>query len=325
MNKPLSSSVLTWLRGFDAAARNRSFTRAAAELNVTQGSISQQVKNLESYLGTALFIRGNRHLALTAEGRQLHIVAAATFSELSKTLTSLRRASANESLQTINCSPSFALLWLTPRMSLLSRIHPDLVIRIHAEFHVLDRFRMEQDDIKAGIRFDPGHYVDIQASEFLDEWLIPVATPGFLDKHPDIVRTQQIPAELMLHDACPWDSAPENAEWNHWLKRAGKTMPEKHTGPHFNLSQLALTAALSGQGIAMGRLALVYEDLRKGLLVAPIPIAIKAQAAYHFVSTQKNDETIHALHKWLKDEGKLFKQQRDQLLFQLNALEHTKA
>lgn len=317
MNKSLSASLLAWLRGFDAAARNRSFTRAAAELNVTQGSISQQVKNLESYLGTTLFTRGNRHLALTADGEELYTVVETAFQDLGKIVQTLRRSADHAHIKTINCSPSFAMLWLIPRLGLLSRAHPEISIRIHGEFHMLDRFRMEEDNIKAGIRFDPGHYTDIQASEFLDEWLIPVATPTFLSAHPAIQHTGHIPSELMLHDACPWDNAPEHAEWNHWLKRSGHTLPTKHTGAHFNLSQLSLTAAFAGQGIAMGRMALVYEDLRKGLLVAPIPIAVKAQAAYHFVSTQPDNDTIISLQKWLRNEGKQFKQQRDRYLQQL--------
>lgn len=317
MKKTLSASLLAWLRGFDAAARNRSFTRAATELNVTQGSISQQVKNLESYLGTTLFTRGNRHLALTADGEQLYAVVATAFQDLGKIVHTLQRSVDHARIKTITCSPSFAMLWLIPRLGLLSRAHPDITIRIHGEFHMLDRFRMEEDNIKAGIRFDPGHYTDIQASEFLDEWLIPVATPAFLHAHPEIQRTGHIPSELMLHDACPWDSAPEHAEWNHWLKRTGHSLPSTHSGPQFNLSQLALTAAFAGQGIAMGRMALVYEDLHKGLLTAPIPIAVKSQAAYHFVSTQPDHDTIISIQKWLLHESQLFKQQRDHYLQQL--------
>ncbi|WP_308217696.1 LysR family transcriptional regulator [Paenalcaligenes niemegkensis] len=316
MEKNLSASLLAWLRSFDAAARNLSFTRAATELSVTQGSVSQQVKKLEEYLGVALFVRGNRNLQLTHEGEQLSVTTQRSFQDLAREIASFRPSRQNETVTAISCSPSFAMIWLTPRMGSLMRAHPETAIRVHGEFHMLDRFRMEEDDIKAAIRFDPGHYNDIRATEFLNEWLIPVASPAFLSAHPDIAHHKSIPAKFMLHDAKPWDAAPENTEWDHWLKKSGHELPVKHTGMHFNLSQLAITAALSGQGIAMGRMALVIEDLKKGHLVAPIPIAVKSQASYHFVSPLLESDEVKVLRRWLEFEGRRFKTSRDSYIEQ---------
>lgn len=309
MTKHLSASVLAWLRSFDAAARHNSFTRAAAELNVTQGSVSQQVKNLEEYLGVALFMRGQRHLSLTPQGKQLAGTTTHSLADLSRAVASLKIRPHTQHT-TLSCSPSFAMLWLTPRIGSLIQAQPQLSVRIQGEFHMLDSFRLEEDDIKAGIRFDPGGYTDLKATEFLDEWLIPVCSPHFLAQHASVLKQGQLRSEWMLHDANPWDNAPENAEWNHWLKKTGRPVPAHHTGMHFNLSQLALTAALSGQGIAMGRLALVLEDLKKQLLVCPFAEAVKSQASYYLVSASIEGEEVNLIRQWLLDEGRRFVEQR---------------
>ena len=308
MSQLLFASLLTWLRGFNAAAKAKSFTKASKELNVTQGSISQQVKNLESHLGVELFIRGAKQLTLTTEGDELHKAV-----ELAYEMPEGVKDYLN-----INCSPSFAMLWLVPRIGILNRTHPDINVKIQGEFHMLDRYRMQQENMMVGIRFDTGGYTDLTALQFLDEWLIPVVTPTFYEKNKDIFSTNYLSSSLMLHDTCPWDNAPENAEWNHWLKHAGYEMPKKHDGPQFNLSQLALSAAFSGQGIAMGRLALVYEDIKKGLLIIPIPIAVKSQASYRYVSTNPNIESIKKFQSWILKEGLSFKKKCKSLLDSLN-------
>ena len=304
------------LRCFDMAARTGSFTRAAAELNLTQGAISQHVKNLEKHLGKPLFIRGGRNLMLTDDGELLHSSTATAFRELERTLERLRQPGGTNRTLGISCSPSFAMLWLTPRISNLIRAHPELSVRIHGEFHMLDQLRMEEENIEVGIRFDPGQrYAGLQVTQFLDEWIVPVTTPAFLAKHPEILETGKIAPQLMLHDERPWDSAPDHTEWNCWLNAMGHAVPEHHTGLHFNLSQLALTAAASGHGVAMGRLALVYESLRSGQLVAPVPRAVPSEASYLIVVSPKREtETACVLRTWLKTEGQRFKQKRDQLL-----------
>ncbi|RTZ43219.1 LysR family transcriptional regulator [Candidimonas sp. SYP-B2681] len=310
MKYTLSPSLLTWLRCFDAAARNNSFTKAAAELHVTQGSVSQQVKHLEDHLGVALFHRTRRSLVLSQDGFRLAMAVNQSFQLLDDALGQIRRSGRNHALS-LSCSPSFAMVWLTPRLGQLFRENPDLSIRVHGEFQTLDRFRMEEEHIQAGIRFDPGNYSDLYAEQFLDEWLIPVASPAFLAAHPDIKQPADLPSAFMLHDAVPWDNAPEDTEWNTWLEGVGSPIPTTHDGQHFNLSQLAVTAALTGQGVAMGRMALVLDDLVKGRLVAPFAIPVRSKASYYFISTRQRSENVGAIETWLQRESKRFQRARD--------------
>ncbi|MBB5216228.1 LysR family transcriptional regulator [Parapusillimonas granuli] len=313
MKEYLSPSVLTWLRCFDAAARHSNFTKAAAELHVTQGSVSQQVKKLEEWLDTPLFHRAARNLALTEEGARLADAVKQSFENLGLALADLRQRHRSH-ITSLSCSPSFALMWLTPRIGGLLRENPDLTLRVRGEFHSLDRYRMEQEQIQAAIRFDPGGYGDLRAVSFLDEWLIPVASPGFVAAHPEITDARRLPAALMLHDAMPWENAPEHVEWNTWLDGAGVPAPAAHTGLQFNLSQLALAAALSGQGVAMGRAALVLDDLKSGRLAQVFPQVVKSRASYQFVTPRQTTAPLIRIGDWLQAQGRLFRQSRDQWL-----------
>lgn len=319
MRENLSSSVLTWLRCFDAAARNSSFTKAAAELHLTQGAVSQQVKNLEAWLGLPLFHRTARSLSLTEQGYRLAIAVQHSFQGLHVALAELRQ-SRREQVTGLSCSPSFALMWLTPRMASLLGKNPDLTLRIQGEFHYLDRIRMEQEQIQAAIRFDPGGYRDLHALAFLDEWLVPVASPRFLADHPQIIQPADLPVSLMLHDAMPWENAPEHVEWDTWLQAVGVSIAEPHSGVQFNLSQLALAAARSGQGVAMGRMALVLEDLRLGHLVQVFPQVVESRASYQFVTQRRRSDNMNRIEHWLLEEGQSFRVERDRWLAQGDAL-----
>ena len=314
MRENLSASVLTWLRCFDAAARNNSFTKAAAELHLTQGAVSQQVKNLEEWLGIRLFHRMARQLTLTEQGFVLAIAVQQSFQGLHDALASLRQSGRMDDAMSFSCSPSFALMWLTPRISGLMAANPDLALRVQGEFHHLDRVRMEQEQIRAAIRFDTGGYRDLHAVEFLDEWLIPVASPAFMAAHPHIRTPEQLPPSLMLHDAMPWEDAPQHVEWNTWLEGIGLPRPVQHTGLQFNLSQLALAAARSGQGVAMGRAALVLDDLKSGHLLRVFKEVVPSRAVYHFVTPRRRTEAMNRIESWLLAEGERFRRVRNRWL-----------
>lgn len=316
MKNSLSPSLLTWLRCFDAVSRNGSFTIAANELHVTQGSISQQVKKLEEYLGVTLLHRGGKTFSLTREGARLSLVSGQAFQSLNQAVDKLRQTHMRKDAPlNLSCSPSFAMLWLTPRMGDLLREQEGMSVRIYGEFHSLERVGMSVSGIQLGIRFDPGHYSDLHADRFLSEWLVPVASPDFLKRHPEIRSMHDIPTNTMLHDSSAWHNAPPTVEWDTWLEGMGET-PPKHNGVHFNLSQLAIVAALSGQGIAMGRIALVYDELVSGRLVVPVPFAVPSKGHYHLIFKNELMGTNAHLRDWLYDAGKRFELDRDDLLNQ---------
>lgn len=167
-----------------------------------------------------------------------------------------------------------------------------------------------RDGTDAAVRFDLGHYSDLSARRFMGEWLLPVASPAFVAAHPQMRTPADPRADWLLHDTSPWDGADEFEEWSFWLEQVGVALPELFElskGRHFNLSQLAQAATASGQGIAMGRAALV--DLF-GLRVASV-------ASYFFVDRAASSEPagpIAQVEAWLQRQGQQFEVACAQLL-----------
>ncbi|MEK8051379.1 LysR family transcriptional regulator [Ideonella sp. DXS22W] len=328
MTSALNPSLLSWLRCFDAAARARSFTQAAATLCITQGAVSQQVKQLEQWLRRPLFLRSPRALVLTPEGLRLHGVLRESFDALEAALLQLR-APAEGAPLTLSCAPSFAMGWLTPRLGDFFRQHPGLELRVLGEFESLDRARMAQRGLAAAVRYDPGGYADLQDSLFLDEWLLPVASPAWLAAQPQPPQLDTLAPEQLLHDDQAWDGAGPHEEWLQWLQAARPAgLPPAlaqglHLGRHFNLTQLALAAALAGQGVAMGRAALVMDDLAAGRLVAPFRladggVALRGRAAYRLVAPADAVPGVEAVRAWLGAQAASFIRQRDAWLARHN-------
>ena len=314
MANVLSASLLGWLRCFEAAARHCNFTQAAAELCVTQGAVSQQVKHLEQWLDRPLFLRTPRALVLTPEGERLRFVLRESFQAIEGTLTQLRRPRERGAVS-LSCSPSFAMVWLTPRLGHFFRQHPDVGLRVYGEFHALDPSRMARDGTEAAIRFDPGGYQELAATMFLEEWLLPVASPAYLAAHPELRSPSGLRAGMLLHDVSPWDGAGEFDEWQCWLRHAGVELDDATgQGQRFNLSQLAVNAALAGQGVAMGRTALVLEEIAAGRLVDLFGIHARSDASYHFVSTHAQASQVAEVQAWLVREGMAFHGNRRRVL-----------
>lgn len=309
----LSPSLLAWLRCFDAAARCRSFTRAAQELHISQGAVSQQVKKLEDWLGQALLLRTATGLLLTPEGERLYPATRESFGELNSAVRRLRGAPTGDPVN-VSCSPSFAMLWLTLRLGDFYRVHPDVPLRVVGESARMDSARMARDGIAAAVRFYPEVRDDPRAVDLFDEWLLPVASPAFMAEHPDLHGAGDLGGRHLLHASDPDEEIAPTDEWTQWLHGAGVDLPRPalRQGTQFNLSQLAVQAALGGQGIAMGRAALVLGYLLQGRLVVPFPLRVRARGRYRFSGSPAHLQAPLVL-AWLSDQAARFARQRDAL------------
>lgn len=318
MQTRLTPSLLAWLRCFEATARCLSFTKAASELFVTQGAISQQVKNLEDWLQTPLIVRTPRTLVLTPEGQRLAAVLRESFHAIDNTLTQIRGMHRYRST-VLSCATSFALAWLTPRLGDFFLTHREVGLCVIGEFHAIDRERMSRDDVAAAVRYDLGNYRDLQATAFLDEWLLPVASPAFMASNPQLRSPADLLPDLMLQTTTPWEGSWPYEEWEQWLRHANAPVPALEKVRLYNLSQLAVGAALAGQGIAMGRAALVVDDLAAGRLVAPFGLPIRSRASYHFVTAANPEPHILLVQNWIADQAESFRVLRDEVLNALPA------
>lgn len=307
----LSASLLAWLRCFEAAARCGSFTKAAQELHVSQGAVSQQVKKLEDRLGHALLRRTPGGLQLTAAGEQLFAATRESLRGLESALSRLHAQRLGEPVN-VSCSPSFAMLWLTLRLGSLYRAHPHLALRVVGESERIDPVRMARDGIAAAVRFSEADAREASAVELLDEWLLPVAAPAFMEANPQLRDPAKLQGAHLLHSADPLESGELTQEWMSWLNAAGVKLRagSLRQGTQFGLSLLAVQAALGGQGIALARLALVQHYLVQGRLVAPYKLRVRSLASYHFIGSPSHPEAPTIL-AWLLDETALFRQKRD--------------
>lgn len=309
----LSPSSLAWLRCFDAAARLRSFTRAAQELHVSQGAVSQQVKKLEEWLGHTLLLRTPSGLRLTPRGEELFAVTCATFRDLDTTVRGLHTAGRRGPVN-VSSPPSFAMLWLTLRLGDFYRTHPHLTLRIVGEFVRVDRELMASEGIAAAVRFDTCEAAAPEAVELFDEWLVPVAAPAFMQAHPNLRNARDLEGKNLLHAADPSEMSAPTEEWAQWLAEAGVPFRDSalSEGAQFNLSQLAVQAALGGQGIAMARVALVQGYLLQGRLLVPFRRRIRARGSYRIIGSPSHPQTRTILD-WLVDQAHGFEHQRDAL------------
>ncbi len=322
----LTPLVLHAMKYFDAAARHRSFTRAAEELCVTQGAVSQQIKGLEQQVGVALFKRLPRGLALSAEGERLHRVVAKLLRELESELQAIQ-PSAPDTTLVMRSSPSFSMMWLMPRLGGFSRLHPDIELRLRGELFGMSTARMLAEAIDVLVVYgQPPERGDQLVTPLMDEYLLPVAAPAYLAREPALRRAADFAGLRLLHDDSPWEAAPAFAEWREWLRAAaGHAEPDiEQVGCHghqYNLSHFAINAALLGQGVAMARVSLVLDELGRGQLAAALPFASRASAGYWLVTraTAAQKGNLKLFRDWIVAECRTFQAERDAFLRSLAA------
>lgn len=263
-NRPLPP--LDLLRGFEAAARHRSFTKAAAELFLTQSAVSRQIQALESFLGVPLFERRHKALALTAAGEAYFRAVTQTLDQLRESTRRLREARTGHVL-TVTTTVSFAAFWLVPRLAHWRKVHPHVDVRITATHEVVD---LEREGIDVAIRDCPLANAPRGAVFLVGEHLAPVCSPGYAReakaaglplRRPEDLRHHVL---LNLHDAqrrWPWLS------WAAWFEAMGvEDLTPAHTVTLDQYDQV-IQAAIHGQGVALGRMSLASQQIRAKQLV----------------------------------------------------------
>ncbi|HSH41900.1 MAG TPA: transcriptional regulator GcvA, partial [Arenicellales bacterium] len=257
------------LRAFEAAGRHLSFTRAAEELHLTQGAVSQQVKQLEEHLGFALFRRLTRRLELTEEGRAFHAVVASALRQISDKVESLKSSAGNRPV-TISVVPSFAVKWLIPRLTRFRRAHPEIAIRVDADHRIVD---LRSSEVDLAIRFVQHEPEGLHAVELFRDLVFPVCSPDLVREGRAPTRLEDLRHAVLLHESAPlWNESA--SDWDHWLKAVGLEDAEAPTGPGYTQGDMVLQAAILGEGVALTRSSLAELDLASGRLVRPLDESI---------------------------------------------------
>ena len=282
---------LNGLRTFEAAARHRSFTRAAEELGVTQTAVSHQIRTLEERLGLKLFDRRGRALRLTEAAESYLPSVRSAFDELHDATDRLIRRDADATL-TVSTLPSFAAKWLIPRLGEFQDRHPDISIRITTSMARVD---FDRDDVDVAIRYGRGDWPGVRLDRLVGEDIFPVCSPKLLDGPHPLRRPDDLASHTLLH------VVGFLQDWQVWLTAANVDHADPSSGPRFDLIINALQAAIDGLGVALGRTALVEGDLAAGRLVAPFDISLPSEAAYYAVAPEQTADRpkIEAFREWL--------------------------
>ncbi|WP_298923257.1 LysR family transcriptional regulator [uncultured Ramlibacter sp.] len=281
MHLPLNA-----LRAFEVSARHLSFTRAAIELNVTQTAVSAQVKNLEERLGTPLFRRLPRGLALTDEGQALLPALADAFGRMAAVLGQFQGGRYREPL-TVAAVGTFAVGWLMPRLEAFGREHPFIDLRLLTNNNRVD---LAGEGLDYAIRFGDGAWHGTQADALQAAPLSPVCAPA-------LARRLRAPADLLGE---PLLRSYRADEWTRWFEAAGVAAPPLLRGPVFDSSLAMAAAAMQGAGVALLPAAMVAADLRHERLAQPFALEVAA-GRYWLTRLQSRpvSPAMQAFRQWL--------------------------
>lgn len=282
---------LTALRAFEATARLQSVAAAADELCVTPGAVSLQIKELETALGMALFLRRPRRLVLTHPGETYYRSIRMAFS-LMREATAEMMARPGQGRLTVACTPGFAVQWLVPRLGRFEAANPGVDVRISASNRLCD---FTQDGIDLAIRHGIGPYEGLVGERLIDDDLVPVCSPALLDGTGCPPALDALP---LLHDE-------HRHDWTLWADAAGIPTGDTARGTVFTDGNGAVEAAKAGLGIALARRSLVERELEAGTLVAPFPHGVASAFAYYLVFPPEamDRPAVVAFRSWLLAES----------------------
>lgn len=290
---PRKLPPLTTLPAVDAAARHLSFTKAAEELNLTHGAISRAIGNIEDKLGIKLFERGTRSVRLTPVGAAYAAEIGAALDRISGA-TIVATAHRSAGVLTVSTSDGFAGRWLVPRLHRFHRANRDIDVRLSTSGGLADFVR---DGIDIAIRYGTGEYEGV-VSEFLaDEEVSPVCSPELLQGEHPLRSPADLKYHTLIHDNFRID-------WATWLQSAGLRDINPDSGVRFDSATYAVEAAVHGEGVLLGRSALVSADLATGRLVRPFDLALKSRSKYYvvYLASALRQKKVKAFRDWLFNE-----------------------
>lgn len=286
---PVTSLVV-----FEAAARRLSFTRAAAELGVTQAAVSRQIRALERALGFDLFRRLHRHVELTERGRALAEVLSQSFERIAHTIATMRVPSAEDEL-VIGATIAFTQLWLLPRLAEFRRLHPQARLRLVTQDTPID---LARDMVDVVIRYGDGAWPDGRGLLLCEDDIFPVCSPSY-------AAGRTLPASaaaLAEHALLDFEPAhPGWIGWPEWLA-AFAAAGTARAGMRLSSYIDVIHAALAGHGVALGWNRLVDSLLRQGRLRRLTDLRLHTRGGYFVVvsNTQPLKPNAAAFVAWLR-------------------------
>ena len=280
---------LNALRAFEASARHLNFTRAAIELCVSQGAVSHQVAQLERKLGTRLFHRLPRGLALTDDGQALVPVLADAFDRVGTVLDQYSDGRFREVLN-IGVVGTFATGWLLDRLDGFARAYPHVDLRMSTNNNRVD---IAAEALDFAIRFGDGAWHGTFAEPLFEAMLTPLCVPVIASR---LSSPRDLAQERLFRSYRP-------DEWRAWFDAAGVAQPVLR-GPIFDSSTLMVAAAVNGFGVALAPYAMFARELASERLVRPFNVAIDAGRYWLTrLFSRKESDAMRSFRCWLLNEA----------------------
>lgn len=298
------------IRVFCEVARQKSFARAAAQMNLTSSAISQRVKQLEDFVGCRLLERKRHNITTTEEGKFLFEKFERALSNIDYSINCVVSGQLAQRV-VLGALASFTSKWLIPRLHRFYQMHPNVQLITRSVNHTIDVERESAELAVVNLPAPPASGA-LRSQLLWRENLFVVCSPRYLNNNPHPLKTVgDLHQHTLLHDQTEIASK-RHLDWTSWMRIAapGKRLSMDKSRV-FTQSDLTLQAAIEGHGVALARSSLASDDLQKGLLVDPLGIRVPVQSGC-YLCARKNAwdlPKIAILRDWLMDEA-----QRDRLL-----------
>lgn len=276
------------LRAFEAAARRSSFKEAAEELAVTPTAVSYQIRRLEEQLGAALFERRIRQVSLTAAGEALHRAAARALDRIESEWTRLRD---DRSTVVLLIGPMVAGRWLVPRMADFWRENPQIDLRLH---HSARTYNLEAADADLAIAYGDGNWPQYTVEELIQIDMTPVMAPLLANALGPVERADDLMRFPLIHER-------DRQDWDRWIAENCSPNARSHGEVIIQDANVALHAAINGQGVALGIIRFIHDDLAAGRLMRPVETTIRPARAYYLLTRPRMpaNSALRRVHDWL--------------------------
>lgn len=282
------------LQAFEAVARRRSFALAAAELHLTASAISHQVARLESHLGVRLFERSAHGVRLSAAGEQYLSRVSGALQAIGAASDDLRQGVRNSLY--VHSTPSFASLWLLPRLPAFAQAYPDIALNLSAA-HTHSDFGLGQADID--IRYGVPQWPDLVIEPLFEEKVLPLASPAFIRQHR-LKRPEQ------LLDVPLIQSNVSVVQWSDWFKAHTNSHAPERFALRFDRAMMSLDAAAQGLGVALESYTIAGRHMAEGKLKPILSLDKSVRVKAHFVvypARHAKRAPVEAFLSWLHGEA----------------------
>jgi len=286
---------LTALEFFDATVRYMSFTRAAADLNVTQSAVSRQIRALEEFLGQPLFHRVKQRLVLTEAGDAYAAAVRDLLNQAEAATVQVMAYNGKGGVLTVALLPTFGSRWLVPRLGDFIARHRDIQLNLVTQVKPFD---FTGSGIDAAIHFGDDVWPDAVCHRLLGEVIVPVGAPSLIGDPSRLAQPQEVKQYPLLQ----LSSRPQ--AWLDWLRAVGVKASEDVHGPRFEEFHMVIQAAIAGLGLAVLPRFLIQEELSSGRLAVAIDRPVTSTQAYYLVHPEGKGDLykVCVFRDWLLEQ-----------------------